>query len=192
MTYEEARHYLWRKPFQPVRIRLKDGRTFDILHRGMTLAAESILIIGLPPADDPNAEYSDRTIWVRWPEVEAIQPLSQPAAPTTGRPCALDSESGNPDNPLIQVLGGKIAMTCEEARKSLWREPFQPVRIRLKDGRTFDIPDLGWTIAAEALLMVGVPPQEDPSSRFPDHLEWVRWPEVDTIEPLSEPAAPAV
>ncbi len=81
MTYEEARQYLWRKPFQPVRIRLKDERTFDILHRGMTLAAEAILIIGIPPADDPNAEYSDRTVWVRWPEVDAIEPLSEPATP---------------------------------------------------------------------------------------------------------------
>lgn len=32
-------------------------------------------------------------------------------------------------------------MTCEEARHYLWREPFEPVRIRLKDGRIFDIPD---------------------------------------------------
>ena len=83
-------------------------------------------------------------------------------------------------------------MTCEEARQYLWRKPFLPVRIRLKDGRSFDIPDRGWTIAAEALLMVGVPPEDDPDSRFPDHLVWVRWPEVDAIEPLPEPAAPAV
>lgn len=83
-------------------------------------------------------------------------------------------------------------MTCEEARQYLWRKPFHPVRIRLKDGRTFDVPDRGWTIAAEALLMVGVPPEDDPGSPFPDHLVWVRWTELDAIEPLPEPAAPAV
>lgn len=82
-------------------------------------------------------------------------------------------------------------MTCDEARKLLWREPFQPVRIRLKDGRFFDIRFRGWTIAAEALLMVGTPSADDPASRYPDQLEWVRWPEVEAIEPLSEPAAPA-
>jgi hypothetical protein len=81
MTCEEARQYLWRKPFQPVRIRLKDGRTFDIPHSDWTLAAEAILIIGLPPEDDPKARYSDRTIWVRWPDVDAIEPLSEPATP---------------------------------------------------------------------------------------------------------------
>jgi hypothetical protein len=81
MTCEQARQYLWRKPFQPVRILLKDGRTFDIPHSDWTLAAEAILIIGLPPEDDPKARYSDRTIWVRWPDVDAIEPLSEPATP---------------------------------------------------------------------------------------------------------------
>ena len=83
-------------------------------------------------------------------------------------------------------------MNCEEARQYLWRKPFQPVRIHLKDGRTFDIPRRGWTLAAEALLIIGTPPKDDPDSRFPDRSVWVRWPEVDTIEPLPQPAAPAV
>jgi hypothetical protein len=45
-------------------------------------------------------------------------------------------------------------MTCEEARKHLWRKPFQPVQIRLKDGRTFDIRYRGWTLAADAILII--------------------------------------
>ncbi len=77
-------------------------------------------------------------------------------------------------------------MTCEEARKYLWKEPFQPVRIRLKDGRTFDIPYRGWTLAAEAILIIGQPPEDDPKSRYSDRSVWVQWPEVDTIEPLTE------
>ena len=80
MTCEEARQYLWRKPFQPVCIRLKDGRSFHVRYRGMTLAAEAMLIIGIPPAEEPDAHYSDRKIWVRWPEVETIEPLSEAAA----------------------------------------------------------------------------------------------------------------
>jgi hypothetical protein len=83
-------------------------------------------------------------------------------------------------------------MTCEEARQYLWREPFQPVRIRLKDGRTFNVPDLGWTIAAEAILMIGLPPEGNPGSRYPHRKVWVRWPEVASIEPLSDPASSAV
>jgi hypothetical protein len=81
MTCEEARKYLWRKPFQPCRIRLKDGRTFDIRYLNLALAAEAVLIIGIPPADEPDAWYSDRKVWVRWGEVEAIEPLPAPTAP---------------------------------------------------------------------------------------------------------------
>ncbi|HTU18285.1 MAG TPA: hypothetical protein VMG10_09530 [Gemmataceae bacterium] len=83
-------------------------------------------------------------------------------------------------------------MTCEEARQYLWREPFQPVRIRLKDGRKYDIFYPRWTLAAEAILMIGLAPEDDPGSRYPDRKVWVRWPEVESIEPLSNPAAPAV
>ena len=82
MTCVEARQYLWREPFQPVRIRLKDGRTFPVLHPGFTLAAEAILIIGLPPADDPDSEIPDRSEWVQWPQVDSIEPLSQTSAPS--------------------------------------------------------------------------------------------------------------
>lgn len=80
MTCEQARRDLWREPFQPVRIRLKDGRTFDIRQRSMTLAAEAVLIVGIPPADEPDAPYSDRTVWVQWAEVATIEPLSEAAA----------------------------------------------------------------------------------------------------------------
>jgi hypothetical protein len=189
MTCEQAREYLWREPFQPVRIRLKDGRSYDIFHSGWTLAAEAILMIGLPPEDDPGSRFPGRHIWVRWPEVDTIEPLSEPAAPSTGR---LDSESEKPDNPVVSDLGGRIAMTCEEARQYLWRKPFQPVRIHLKDGRSFDVLHKGMTLAAEAMLIIGIPPADEPDARYSDRTVWVRWPEVDTIEPLSEAAAPAV
>jgi hypothetical protein len=80
MTCEEARQYLWREPFEPVRIRLKDGRSFTIPQRRFTLAAEAILIIGLPAHDDPDS--IDRQLWVQWSDVDAIEPLPRRAAPT--------------------------------------------------------------------------------------------------------------
>lgn len=81
MTCEEARQRLWRKPFQPCRIHLKDGRAFDVRHRNLALAAEAILIIGLPPTNEPDAWYSDRKLWVQWADVSAIEPLPAPTAP---------------------------------------------------------------------------------------------------------------
>jgi hypothetical protein len=192
MTYEEARKYLWREPFQPVRIRLKDGRRYEVLYPRWTLAAEAILMVGVPPEDNPGSRFPDHMVWVRWPEVDAIEPLSEPATPTVGLQCRLDSEHGKPENSLGSSWGGESIMTCEQARQYLWRKPFQPVRIRLKDGRSFDIRHKGMTLAAEAMLIIGIPPADEPDARYSDRTVWARWPEVEAIEPLSEPATPVV
>ena len=192
MRRDDLNEFLDREPFQPVRIRLKDGRTFNIPDRGWTLAAEAILMIGLPPADDPGSRLPDRKVWVRWPEVEAIEPLSEPAEPAVGLQRRLDSEPGKPENALGSSWEGESIMTCEQARQYLWRKPFQPVRIRLKDGRSFDIRHKGMTLAAEAMLIIGIPPVDEPDARYSDRTVWARWPEVEAIDPLSEPATPVV
>ena len=80
MTHEELRQHLWREPFQPVRVRLKDGRTFDIRHRNLGLLGASVLIIGIPAPDDPEQYYADRQVWVRFHEIDAIEPLTVPSA----------------------------------------------------------------------------------------------------------------
>jgi hypothetical protein len=82
MTCEEARKHLWREPFQPVRVRLSDGRTFDIVHPNLALAAEAMLLIGIPAPDDPDPWVADRQVWVQWAEVAGVEPLSPSAAPT--------------------------------------------------------------------------------------------------------------
>jgi hypothetical protein len=74
MNAEQLRESLARKPFQPFRVRLKDGRTFDIPHPNLCLAAESVFIIGIPAPDDPNPVYADRSEWIRWPQVDAVEP----------------------------------------------------------------------------------------------------------------------
>ncbi len=82
MTCSEARKFLWQKPFTPVCIRLKDGRTFKIPHPHLTLAAEAVLIIGIPPPEEPESIYPDRSLWVQWPQVDQIETLPTAAAPT--------------------------------------------------------------------------------------------------------------
>jgi len=141
----------------------------------MTLAAEAILIVGIPPARKPNSRNAVRNEWIQWANVDTIEPIVEQAAPSKPN----DRRENH-------------SMKCEEARTYLWREPFQPVRIRLKDGRTFDIRHQGMTLAAEAILIVGIPPTDEPYSRYADRSEWVQWANVDAIEPLVEQAAPAV
>jgi hypothetical protein len=174
MTCEEVRKFLWREPFQPVRVRLKDGRTFDIVHPNLGLAAEAIFIIGIPPANEPDAWYSDRQVWVQWADVEAVEPLPQPALSAPG-----SSKLAN---------GNKITLGCEEMRKHLWQKPFQPMRVRLKDGRTFDIRHRNLGLAAEAIFIIGIPPANEPDAWFADRQVWVQWADVEGVEPLPQAA----
>jgi hypothetical protein len=79
MRFEDVRQYVWRESFRPIRVRLKDGRTFDIRHPNLALAAEAILIIGIPPADEPDSIYGDRSEWVRYDQIDGIELLPDSA-----------------------------------------------------------------------------------------------------------------
>jgi hypothetical protein len=62
--------------------------------------------------------------------------------------------------------------------------PFQPFRIHLTDGRTFDVREPSWNLPAEAILLVGVAPNDDPQSRVPDRHERVEYQSISRVEPL--------
>jgi hypothetical protein len=79
MRPEELRQYVTREPFQPFRVHLKDGRSFDITHPNLGLVGESVFIIGIPAPDEPNSIYGDRTEWVRLHLIDRIELLPRPA-----------------------------------------------------------------------------------------------------------------
>jgi hypothetical protein len=79
MRAEDLRRYLWRETFQPIRVRLKDGRSFDIRHPNLSLVGESVLIIAIPPADEPDSIYGDRSKWVRLDQIDGIELLPDSA-----------------------------------------------------------------------------------------------------------------
>jgi hypothetical protein len=79
MRCEDVRQYVRRDAFQPIRVRLKDGRTFDIRHPNHALVAEAVLIIGVPSPDDPDSIYGDRSEWIRYPQIDGIELLPESA-----------------------------------------------------------------------------------------------------------------
>ena len=81
MTSEELRQRLYREPFQPFRVKLKDGRSFDIHYPKLNLVGESVFIIGLPAPDDPNPRFYDRQVWVPLKQIDEIDLLPGPATP---------------------------------------------------------------------------------------------------------------
>lgn len=81
MKADELRAIMYRKPFQPFRIRLKDGRTFDIHYPRLNLVGESVILIGTPPLGDSNPRFSERHDWVMLKLIDGIEFLPEPAAP---------------------------------------------------------------------------------------------------------------
>ncbi len=76
MTAEQLRQQLYREPFQPFRVRISDGRAFEIHDPYLHLVGESVFVVGIPAPDEPR--FYDRQVWVPLNMVEGVEPL--PAA----------------------------------------------------------------------------------------------------------------
>ena len=48
MRPEDIREFLQKKPFQPFRLTLTDGRTYEVRHPEMAMVGRSAVAIGLP------------------------------------------------------------------------------------------------------------------------------------------------
>jgi len=83
MKPEQLRERLYHEPFTPFRVRLKDGRHYDILHPHLHLVGESVFIIGIPAPDDPNPHYYDHTEWVRLNLIDSLDNLPESTTPAT-------------------------------------------------------------------------------------------------------------
>jgi hypothetical protein len=79
---DELRAILYRKPFQPFRVRVSDGRTYDVRYPEMNLVGESVFIIGIPAPNDPNPRFYDTQAWIMLNMIDGIDLLPE-AAPTS-------------------------------------------------------------------------------------------------------------
>ena len=57
MRPEDIREFLQHKPFQPFRLTLTDGRTYEVRHPEMAMVGRSAVAIGLPASNDPSPIY---------------------------------------------------------------------------------------------------------------------------------------
>ena len=58
MAPEELRDMVRRRPFQPFRVHLDDGRQYDVLYPEVTLVSQTTMLIGFPdPAAKPALEF---------------------------------------------------------------------------------------------------------------------------------------
>jgi hypothetical protein len=81
MTAQELRELVRREPFQPFRLRLSDGRSYEIPHRHWTLVGESVVFIGIAPPGEPDAYIADYSVPVYLNLIEGTEPLPNPHTP---------------------------------------------------------------------------------------------------------------
>lgn len=77
MTLQTFREMLARRPFQPVRLTMSSGQSFEIRHPEMAMLTRSSLLIGVNVAEDGvPAEFKIVSLL----HVTAIEPLTSHAA----------------------------------------------------------------------------------------------------------------
>jgi hypothetical protein len=76
MQRETLREWLKRQPFQPFRVYLTDGRTYDVRYPRMNLLAQTFIKIGIPEPGSTDPIICDHTEYVRLDEIDRVEPLA--------------------------------------------------------------------------------------------------------------------
>jgi hypothetical protein len=76
MQRETLREWLNRQPFQPFRVHLTDGRTFEVRHPRTNLLAQTFIKIGVPELDSTDPLSCDYTEYVRLDAIDRLESLS--------------------------------------------------------------------------------------------------------------------
>ena len=86
MRQEELREAARRQPFEPFRIILTTGATYDIRHSDLLWIGRRSAMIGL--TNDPNGTVYDRSIKVDLLHIVGIEELPLSSPPTSNGPTA--------------------------------------------------------------------------------------------------------
>jgi hypothetical protein len=78
MQAEQVYRILQTKPFQPVRVHLMDGQTYDIPLRELVVVGVDYLDIGIQAPDYPPGIMS-HFVTVQLTEIERLEPLASAA-----------------------------------------------------------------------------------------------------------------
>ena len=74
MRPEELYGILHRKPFQPFRVHVTDGRVYDIRYPKISMVGTTFFMIGIPDSDEPE-DLADHWDMVDLPMISLIEPL---------------------------------------------------------------------------------------------------------------------
>jgi hypothetical protein len=81
MRPEDLLEMLRKRPFEPFRIRLSNGETYEVRHPELAMVGQSAMAIGVPR---PNARHPmyDRLVTVALLHINQVEPIAAPPQPT--------------------------------------------------------------------------------------------------------------
>jgi hypothetical protein len=74
MRPDDIRNFLDKRPFQPFRITLTDGRSYEVRHPELVMIGRSSIVIGLPAAEESEPVF-DRFVTVSLIHIMQIEPV---------------------------------------------------------------------------------------------------------------------
>ncbi len=77
MNQEDLRDLLRTRPFQPFRMHLTDGTSYDIRHPDMALTTRRTVIVGV--GGQPDQGLPERAVTVALIHIVRVEPLETPA-----------------------------------------------------------------------------------------------------------------
>ena len=80
-------------------------------------------------------------------------------------------------------------MQRETLREWLKRQPFQPFRVYLTDGRVYKVRYPRMNLLAQAFIKIGIPAPDIASEMICDHTEYGALNEIASIQPLPSGAS---
>ena len=81
MRPEDIREFLQRRPFQPFRLTLTDGRSYDVRHPELAMVGRSTVIVGLTAPGEAEPVF-DRAVTVSLLHLMQMQPVESPGGPS--------------------------------------------------------------------------------------------------------------
>lgn len=82
MDHDTAMQWFKRKPFQPFRVYVTDGRVYDVRYRNVSLVAETYVKIGIPIQGE-SMPICDHTEYVALKQIDRFEPLAVTAPQAT-------------------------------------------------------------------------------------------------------------
>jgi hypothetical protein len=85
MRPEDIHQLLHKEPFQPFRLHLSNGRTYEVRHPELALVGRTTVFIGVPAADLSIPVY-DVFDLVSLVHINNVEPIPKNAPPSTNGP----------------------------------------------------------------------------------------------------------